>query len=175
MSQGRSLHQAKHCTIKKEHAWRLIRYIRVYLRNIGVKMPIIVPAAARTMSLLELFAREKRELSNADLARLLDLPESSCSDLLHTLHELGYLLRTPRSRRFYPTARLLSVARQTSATHPPYPIPSYTPQPSALRGGLGSGRTAARQDRRDGAVRPHRSRRGQGAGVHRRAASAALH
>src|SRR6218665_775807 len=50
---------------------------------------------------------EKRELSNADLARLLDLPESSCSDLLPTLHELGYLLRTGRSRSFYPTARLL--------------------------------------------------------------------
>ncbi|MCW5236544.1 IclR family transcriptional regulator [Verminephrobacter eiseniae] len=87
-------------------------------------MPIIVPAAARTMSLLELFAREKRELSNADLARLLDLPESSCSDLLHTLHELGYLLRTARSRRFYPTARLLSVAREISASDPLYAVAS---------------------------------------------------
>ena len=34
------------------------------------------------MSLLEVFARERRELSNSDLARLMDLPESSCSDLL---------------------------------------------------------------------------------------------
>ena len=74
-------------------------------------MPTLVPAAARTMALLELFAREKRELSNSDLARLMDLPESSFSDLLHTLHELGYLLRTARSRCFYPTARLLAVAR----------------------------------------------------------------
>ena len=49
-------------------------------------MPTLVPAAARTMTLLEVFAREKRELSNSDLARLMDLPESSCSDLLHTLH-----------------------------------------------------------------------------------------
>ena len=85
-------------------------------------MPTIVPAAARTMTLLEVFAREKRELSNSDLARLMDLPESSCSDLLHTLHELGYLLRTARSRRFYPTARLLTVAKEISASDPLYAV-----------------------------------------------------
>ena len=76
------------------------------------------------MTLLELFAREKRELSNSDLARLLDLPESSCSDLLHTLLELGYLVRTARSRRFYPTARLLTVAREISASDPVYAVAS---------------------------------------------------
>ena len=85
-------------------------------------MPTIVPAAARTMTLLEVFAREKRELSNSDLSRLMDLPESSCSDLLHTLHEMGYLLRTARSRRFYPTARLLSVAKEISASDPLYAV-----------------------------------------------------
>lgn len=85
-------------------------------------MPTIVPAAARTMTLLEVFAREKRELSNSDLARLMDLPESSCSDLLHTLHEMGYLLRTARSRRFYPTARLLMVAKEISASDPLYAV-----------------------------------------------------
>lgn len=85
-------------------------------------MPTLVPAAARTMALLEVFARERRELSNSDLARLMDLPESSCSDLLHTLHELGYLVRTARSRRFYPTARLLSVAREISASDPLYAV-----------------------------------------------------
>lgn len=85
-------------------------------------MPTMVPAATRTMALLELFAREKRALSNSDLARLMDLPESSCSDLLHTLHELGYLLRTARSRRFYPTARLLAIAREISANDPLYAV-----------------------------------------------------
>jgi DNA-binding IclR family transcriptional regulator len=84
----------------------------------------MVPAAMRTLAVLELFAREKRELSNSDLARLMDLPESSCSDLLHTLHELGYLLRTVRSRRFYPTARLLAVAREISASDPLYAVAS---------------------------------------------------
>lgn len=85
-------------------------------------MPTLVPAASRTMAVLELFAREKRELSNSDLARLMDLPESSCSDLLHTLHELGYLLRTARTRRFYPTARLLAVAREISSSDPLYAV-----------------------------------------------------
>jgi DNA-binding IclR family transcriptional regulator len=82
------------------------------------KIPTIIPAATRTMALLEVFARERRELSNSELARLMDLPESSCSDLLHTLHELGYLMRTVRSRRFYPTARLLSIAQGISGNDP---------------------------------------------------------
>lgn len=87
-------------------------------------MPTLVPAAARTMALLEVFARERRELSNSDLARLMDLPESSCSDLLHTLHEMGYLLRTARSRRFYPTARLLTMAQDISKGDPLYAVAS---------------------------------------------------
>lgn len=85
-------------------------------------MPTLVPAAARTMALLEVFARERRALSNSDLARLMDLPESSTSDLLHTLHELGYLVRTVRSRRFYPTARLLAIASDISGSDPLYAV-----------------------------------------------------
>ena len=75
-------------------------------------MPSLIPAASRTMAVFEVFAREKRALSNSDVARLLSLPESSCSDLLHTLHSLGYLMRTSRTRRFYPTSRLLETGRQ---------------------------------------------------------------
>ncbi len=41
----------------------------------------------------------------------MDLPESSCSDLVHTLHQAGYLSRTANSRRFYPTSRLLAAAK----------------------------------------------------------------
>jgi len=73
-----------------------------------------VPAAARTLALFEVFARECRELTKSELARLLDLPESSCSDLLNTLHELGYVSRTASTRRFYPTGRLLNVASAIS-------------------------------------------------------------
>ncbi|MFA7503494.1 MAG: IclR family transcriptional regulator [Burkholderiaceae bacterium] len=84
-------------------------------------MPAFVPAAARTLSILEAFAREQRELSNSEVAALLDIADSSSSDLLHTLHELGYVMRTARSRRFYPTQRLISVARAI-AEHDPVDI-----------------------------------------------------
>ena len=77
-------------------------------------MPTLIPAASRAMAVFEVFAREKRALSNSDMARALQLAESSCSDLLHTLHSLGYLTRTTRSRRFYPTGRLFETARQIS-------------------------------------------------------------
>lgn len=81
-------------------------------------MPAFVPAAARTMLLFEAFARERRELSNAEIAKLLDLPESSCVDLLHTLQEVGYLMRTARSRRFYPTPRLSTLANAIASNNP---------------------------------------------------------
>jgi DNA-binding IclR family transcriptional regulator len=77
-----------------------------------------VPAAARTLALFEVFAREKRELTKSELARLLDLPESSCSDLLNTLYELGYVARSNTTRRYYPTGRLL-VAATGIAEHDP--------------------------------------------------------
>lgn len=71
-----------------------------------------VPAAARTLRLFEVFAREKRELTKSELARFLNLAESSCSDLLDTLHMLGYVSRTVSSRCYYPTGRLLVAAKQ---------------------------------------------------------------
>jgi len=64
------------------------------------------------MAIFDCFAREKRELSNSEVARLLDIAETSSLDLLHTLVEQGYLSRTMRTRRFYPTGRLLTMARR---------------------------------------------------------------
>ncbi len=90
-------------------------------------MPAFVPAAARTLSIFETFAREQRELSNADIANLLEIADSSCSDLLHTLQEQGYLVRTARTRRFYPTERLLTTSQA---------IAEYDPLGSAVREAL---------------------------------------
>lgn len=81
-------------------------------------MPSFVPAAARTMHLFEVFAQTKRELSNAEIAKLLGVPETSSLDLLHTLQQGGYLMRTPSSRRFYPTSRLLSLAKAVVSQDP---------------------------------------------------------
>ncbi|MGW0591078.1 IclR family transcriptional regulator [Streptosporangium sp. NPDC002607] len=77
-----------------------------------------VPAAARAMALFEVFGRERRELTKSEVARLLDIPESSSSDLLNTLHELGYVSRTATTRRFYPTGRLLAVATVIAENDP---------------------------------------------------------
>lgn len=82
------------------------------------KAPTPVPAAARTMALFEIFAREKRELSNSEIARFMDLPESSCSNILAKLQSLGYVSRTASTRRFYPTRRLLTLAEQIAMLDP---------------------------------------------------------
>jgi DNA-binding IclR family transcriptional regulator len=97
-----------------------------------------VPAAVRTMTLFEVFAQEKRALTKSEVARLLDLPESSSSDLLNTLHSIGYLNRTVSQRRFYPTARLLGTANSISVTNV---LPAFGAEATALLADL-TGETA---------------------------------
>jgi DNA-binding IclR family transcriptional regulator len=81
-------------------------------------MPSLIPATARTLAVFEIFAREKRALSNSEMARLLSLRDSSSLDLLHSLHSLGYLMRTPRTLRYYPTGRLFETAQQINQNDP---------------------------------------------------------
>lgn len=81
-------------------------------------MPQIIPTAQRVLQVFEVYARERRPLTNSEMARFLDLADSSCSDLLYTLRQAGYLLRTPKSRYFHPTGRLLDVAQGIAAADP---------------------------------------------------------
>lgn len=81
-------------------------------------MPSLIPAVSRTLAALETFAREKRELTNKEMARLLNLPDSSCLDLLHSLHTLGYLMRTPQTLRYYPSGRWYEMANQINEHDP---------------------------------------------------------
>lgn len=81
-------------------------------------MPQIVPAAERVLQVFEAFAREARPLSNSELARFLGVADSSCSDLLHTLRSAGYLVRSPRSRLFHPTTKLLDISRDIARSDP---------------------------------------------------------
>src|SRR3546814_18874037 len=81
-------------------------------------MPTLFSAAARALAVFETFAREKRELSNSELAKLLNLPDSSCLDLVYTLHHLGYLVRGKQTRRYYPSGRLMTVAEHIGAEAP---------------------------------------------------------
>src|SRR5690606_9052408 len=77
-----------------------------------------IPAVNRTMAIFEVFAREQRELSNSEIARFINVPDSSCADLMHTLYQAGYVTRTARSKRFYPTGRLLANARLIAENDP---------------------------------------------------------
>jgi DNA-binding IclR family transcriptional regulator len=79
-------------------------------------MPQLIPTAQRTLQVFDVFARERRPLTNSELSRFLDLADSSCLDLLFTLREAGYLLRTPKSRLYYPTTRLQDTAHRIAAT-----------------------------------------------------------
>jgi len=81
-------------------------------------MPQLVPTASRVLQAFEAFAREGRPLGNSELARLLDMADSSCSDLLFTMREAGYLVRTPKGRQFYPTARLHDLAQRIVSLDP---------------------------------------------------------
>lgn len=67
---------------------------------------VTVPGAARALKVFEIYARERRGMTKSEIARLMGLPESSTSDLLNTLRDLGYVSRTVTSRQFYPTSRL---------------------------------------------------------------------
>jgi DNA-binding IclR family transcriptional regulator len=109
------------------------------------------------MAVLEVFAREKRELSNSDMARFLDLPDSSCSDLLHTLHQGGYVLRTARTRRFYPTSRIYTMASEIIRNDPLYAAGSEALELLVAR----TGETAFSGRLDDGAVKIVASQEGR--------------
>jgi DNA-binding IclR family transcriptional regulator len=72
----------------------------------------------RTLDFLELFAQEKRPLSLTDISRLLKIPVSSCHDVLQALQERGYLYEIAHRGGYYPTLRLLEVAKIIAANDP---------------------------------------------------------
>lgn len=93
--------------------------------------PASVKAAARTFDLLEAFAVERRALSLSQLAKLLNVPVSSCHQLVGTLEARGYLYTVGRRRQIYPTGKILGIARAIVA-HDPWMIHAV-PQLQELR------------------------------------------
>ncbi|CAB3652240.1 MULTISPECIES: IclR family transcriptional regulator [Achromobacter] len=77
-----------------------------------------VKTALRVIEIIETFAREKRALPLSELARLLDVPVSSCLALIRTLTSLGYLYETGRRQGYYPTGRLLAMAQRIARSDP---------------------------------------------------------
>jgi DNA-binding IclR family transcriptional regulator len=72
----------------------------------------------RTLDFLELFADQKRPLSLSEIARLLEIPASSCHDVLQALLERGYIYELHPRGGYYPTLRMYDTAR-TIAEHDP--------------------------------------------------------
>jgi len=77
-----------------------------------------VKMAWRVIEILELFAQEKQPLALSEMARLLEMPISSCLGLIRTLEERGYIYETGRRQGYYPTGRLLAMAQQIAAHDP---------------------------------------------------------
>jgi DNA-binding IclR family transcriptional regulator len=76
-----------------------------------------VPAAARTLDVLETFRGAGRPLSLSELARLTRIPVSTCHGLVRTLEQRGFLYY-PSPREAYPTRKLLEIAREIDARDP---------------------------------------------------------
>ena len=76
-----------------------------------------VPAAARTLDVLETFRGARRPLSLSELARLTRIPVSTCHALVRTLEQRGFLYY-PSQREAYPTRKLLELARDLDAHDP---------------------------------------------------------
>jgi DNA-binding IclR family transcriptional regulator len=68
----------------------------------------IVKSAGRAFEVLELFRRERRQLSAAEIGQALGYPKSSANALLKSLVSLGYLVLNVRTLRYFPS---LSVTR----------------------------------------------------------------
>ena len=77
-----------------------------------------VKTAGRTVELFEAFARLRRPISLSELAAAIGMPLSSCSNLVRTVQARGYLYMLRDRGPFYPTARLLEVARVIAANDP---------------------------------------------------------
>src|SRR5450631_4172711 len=72
----------------------------------------------RTLDLLELFAVEKRPLSQSDIARLLKIPVSSCHDVLQAMQARGYLYELGPRAGYYPTLRLQVLGKEIGDNDP---------------------------------------------------------
>jgi len=73
---------------------------------------------ARTLDFIELFANEKRPLTLSDISRILDIPFSSCHDVLQELQARGYVYEIGPRAGFYPTVRLNNLAKIISQHDP---------------------------------------------------------
>src|SRR3546814_12630108 len=70
------------------------------------------------LALFELFAREKAPRTLTALAQQLDMPKSSAFNLIQTLLDRGFIYETRKRGGYYPTRRLLELARRIAQGDP---------------------------------------------------------
>ncbi|MFC4000938.1 IclR family transcriptional regulator [Prauserella oleivorans] len=68
----------------------------------------------RTIDFFELFAREQRPLTLSEIARFLDIPLSSCHDVVSTLRQRGYVYQVGQREGFYVTRRMMDLTTKAS-------------------------------------------------------------
>lgn len=68
--------------------------------------PNVVKSTGRTMQILEFFDHHQGPANIAQVARALDYPQSSTSEIMRSLDVLGYLSYDNRNRTFMPTSRV---------------------------------------------------------------------
>src|SRR5882757_6509513 len=78
----------------------------------------LVPAAVRTLRIFEVFERFGQPLTLSRLAEEIDVPISSCHNLVRTLIAQGYLFSLESQRAFYPTRRIWDLANAIVAHDP---------------------------------------------------------
>lgn len=66
----------------------------------------VVKSTGRTMQILEFFDHHQAPANIAQVARALDYPQSSTSEIMRSLNVLGYLSYDNRNRTFMPTSRV---------------------------------------------------------------------
>jgi DNA-binding IclR family transcriptional regulator len=72
----------------------------------------------RTLDFLELFAEQKRPLSLSDISRLLNVPVSSCHDVLQALQERGFIYEVAPRGGYYPTLRMFETGKVIAQNDP---------------------------------------------------------
>lgn len=65
-----------------------------------------IKSADRVLEIFEMFSASRQSVTVMDVARELDMPQSSTSELLGSLQRRGYLQRDRGARTFRPTARV---------------------------------------------------------------------
>jgi DNA-binding IclR family transcriptional regulator len=77
-----------------------------------------VPAVSRTLDLIEAFSQVRRPMTVSALAKLLNLPTSSCHGIVKTLEERGYLVDLKKQGGYYFTKRFQMHAQRIAAYDP---------------------------------------------------------